>query len=145
MYASVQKLREVRPKLMDKPTTLRRGTTGYRPWSRGDITGLKERVMKIAFSRSWVVMGALIAGLTGCAGSGEKSGAYVDDSWITTKVKSEMVGDNDVSARNISVNTTNGVVTLTGTAANWQESNRATEIARNVAGVKAVRNEIRIQ
>ena len=101
--------------------------------------------MKTAFSRSWVVMGALIAGLAGCAGSGEKSGAYVDDSWITTKVKSEMIGESDVSARNISVNTTKGVVTLTGTAPNVQESNRAAEIARKVAGVKAVQNDIRIQ
>lgn len=101
--------------------------------------------MRIAFSRSWVVVGALIAGLAGCAGSGEKSGAYVDDSWITTKVKSEMVAENDVKARNISVNTTKGVVRLTGTAATVQESNRAAEIARKVAGVKAVHNDIRIQ
>jgi len=101
--------------------------------------------MKIAFSRNWVVMGALIAGLAGCAGSGEKSGVYVDDSWITTKVKSEMIAEKDVDAHNISVNTSKGVVTLTGTAANVQESNRAAEIARKVAGVKAVQNDIRIQ
>jgi len=69
----------------------------------------------------------------------------VDDSWITTKVKSEMVANNDVSARNISVNTTRGVVKLTGTAASLQESNRAAQIARGVAGVKAVENDIRVQ
>ncbi len=40
---------------------------------------------------SWVLAGALILGLAGCASSGEKTGAYVDDSWITTKVKSEMI------------------------------------------------------
>jgi osmotically-inducible protein OsmY len=84
-------------------------------------------------------------GLAGCASSGEKTGAYVDDSWITTKVKSEMVANSDVSARNISVNTTRGVVKLTGTAASMQESNRAAQIARGVAGVKAVENDIRVQ
>jgi osmotically-inducible protein OsmY len=94
---------------------------------------------------SWVLAGALILGLAGCASSGEKTGAYVDDSWITTKVKSEMVANNDVSARNISVNTTRGVVKLTGTAASLQESNRAAQIARGVAGVKAVENDIRVQ
>ena len=94
---------------------------------------------------SWVLAGALILGLAGCASSGEKTGAYVDDSWITTKVKSEMVANNDVSARNISVNTTRGVVKLTGTAASMQESNRAAQIARGVAGVKAVENDIRVQ
>ena len=94
---------------------------------------------------SWVLAGVLILGLAGCASSGEKTGAYVDDSWITTKVKSEMVANNDVSARNISVNTTKGVVKLTGTAASLQESNRAAQIARGVAGVKAVENDIRVQ
>ena len=94
---------------------------------------------------SWVLAGALILVLAGCASSGEKTGAYVDDSWITTKVKSEMVANNDVSARNITVNTTKGVVKLTGTAASLQESNRAAQIARGVAGVKAVENDIRVQ
>jgi osmotically-inducible protein OsmY len=97
------------------------------------------------FRGSWVSVGALLLGLAGCASSGEKTGAYVDDSWITTKVKSEMIATNEVSARNISVNTTKGVVTLTGTAATVQESSRAAQIARGVAGVKAVENDIRVQ
>jgi osmotically-inducible protein OsmY len=101
--------------------------------------------MKNAVSGKLVVMGVLIAGLTGCAGSGQKSGAYVDDSWITTKVKSEMIANNDVAARNISVNTNKGVVTLTGTAATAQEANKAAEIARGIEGVKAVENDIRVQ
>jgi len=97
------------------------------------------------FRGSWVSVGALLLGLAGCASTGEKSGAYVDDSWITTKVKSEMIATNEVSARNISVDTTKGVVTLTGTAATVQESTRAAQIARGVAGVKAVENNIRVQ
>jgi hyperosmotically inducible periplasmic protein len=101
--------------------------------------------MKNAFRGTWVLMGVLILGLAGCAGTGEKTGAYVDDSWITTKVQSEMIANKEVSARNISVNTTRGVVTLTGTAATAQESTKAGEIARGVAGVKAVENDIRVQ
>ena len=94
---------------------------------------------------SWVLVSVLILGLAGCASSGEKTGTYVDDSWITTKVKSNMLADKNVASRNISVHTTKGVVTLTGTAATSQESNKAAEIARSVAGVKAVENDIRIQ
>ena len=104
--------------------------------------------MNNAFRGSWLLTGVLIAGLAGCAssgGSGEKTGEYVDDSWITTKVKSEMIADHDVSAHNINVKTTKGVVTLTGTAATWQESNKAAEIAHSVKGVKAVENDIRVQ
>jgi osmotically-inducible protein OsmY len=101
--------------------------------------------MKNVLRGSWVLAGALILGLAGCAGSGEKTGTYVDDSWITTKVKSDMLAAKDVSSTHISVSTTKGVVTLTGTAATMQESNKATEIARSVSGVKGVENDIRIQ
>lgn len=109
--------------------------------------------MKNAFRGSGLIAFVLIAGLAGCAstnsgeraGTGEKTGAWVDDSWITTKVKSEMVADNDVSARNINVKTTKGVVRLTGTAATWSEANEAAEIAHGVKGVVSVENDIRIE
>jgi hyperosmotically inducible protein len=101
--------------------------------------------MKNAFRGSWVVLGALILGLAGCANTGEKSGTYMDDSWITTKVKSDMLAAKDLSSTHISVTTTKGVVTLTGTVPTAQESKKAAEIARSVSGVKAVENEIRVQ
>ena len=103
--------------------------------------------MKNVFTGRWLFTGmfVLIAGLAGCANSGEKSGTYVDDSWITSKVKSEMVADKSVKARDISVNTNKGVVTLSGTADSWDESNKAAEIARKVKGVTMVENDIRVR
>ncbi len=103
--------------------------------------------MKNAFSGTWVLAGALILGLAGCAssGTGQKTGEYVDDSWITTKVKSEMIADTQVKANNINVETSKGVVTLTGTAATWQESDKAAQIARGIKGVTGVENDIRVQ
>jgi len=103
--------------------------------------------MKNVFSATWILAGALILGLAGCAssGTGQKTGAYVDDAWITTKVKSEMVADKEVKAHKIEVDTKNGVVTLTGTVESWQEANKATDIARGVKGVTAVENDIRVQ
>ena len=103
--------------------------------------------MKNAFSGSWVLVGALILGLAGCAssGTGEKTGEYVDDAWITTKVKSELIADSDTKAGNINVETSNGKVTLTGTAKTWQESDKAAQIARGIKGVTGVENDIRIQ
>lgn len=100
--------------------------------------------MKNARSGSWVLAGALMLAVAGCAGSGEKTGAYVDDSWITTKVKSQMVADKEVKAHNINVDTSQGVVTLTGTAESWEESNKAAQIARDIKGVKSVENDIRV-
>jgi osmotically-inducible protein OsmY len=103
--------------------------------------------MKNVFGKSAIVMAALVLGLAGCASTntGEKTGEYVDDSWITTKVKSQLVTESDTKARNISVNTKDGKVTLSGTAESRDESYRAAEIARNTKGVTGVQNDIRIQ
>ena len=101
--------------------------------------------MSNLISGRWLLWGALIAVLAGCAHGGEQTGAYLDDSWITLKIKSDMVSDKNVHARDISVNTTKGVVTLSGAAGNWEEANKAAEIARRVPGVKEVENNLRIQ
>jgi hyperosmotically inducible protein len=102
-------------------------------------------MMKNAFKGSWMLMGLSMLALAGCANPGEKTGTYVDDSWITSKVKSEMIGSKDVSARNIGVNTSQGIVTLSGTAATSYESGKAADIANNVKGVRGVQNDIRVQ
>ena len=103
--------------------------------------------MKNASKGSLLFVAALMLGVAGCAstGQGERTGAYVDDSWITTKVKSELVAEDETKARNIKVNTMKGVVTLTGTAETWQESYKAADLARGVKGVTSVQNEIRVQ
>lgn len=75
----------------------------------------------------------------------QTTGEYLDDSAITAKVKSALVTDKDVSALNINVETVNGVVQLSGFAGSRREMDRATEVARNVQGVKSVENNIRIK
>jgi osmotically-inducible protein OsmY len=101
--------------------------------------------MFIDHARNWLITGVVIAFLGGCANAGEKTGAYLDDSWITSKVKSQMLADKTVKGTNITVNTTKGVVTLSGTAASPEESDKAAEIARHVEGVKEVENDIHVQ
>jgi hyperosmotically inducible protein len=101
--------------------------------------------MTNTFKGTWIILGVLTLGLAACANTGEKTGSYVDDSLITTKIKTEMTASKEVSARNITVNSTRGVVTLTGTAATAQESTKASEIARGVAGVTSVKNDIHVQ
>jgi hyperosmotically inducible protein len=75
----------------------------------------------------------------------ETTGAYIDDSVITTQVKSRMVENKDVDAAAISVETLNGTVMLSGFAKNATEKNTAEAIARKVNGVKSVKNEIAIR
>jgi osmotically-inducible protein OsmY len=75
----------------------------------------------------------------------ETTGAYIDDSVITTQVKSRMVENKDVDAAAISVETLNGTVMLSGFAKSATEKNTAEAIARKVNGVKSVKNEIAIR
>ncbi|MEO6799785.1 MAG: BON domain-containing protein [Rhodanobacter sp.] len=60
------------------------------------------------------------------------------DGWITTKVKTELGTTKGVHATGISVETNDGVVTLTGTVGSSHEKTRAERVARKVKGVKSV-------
>jgi osmotically-inducible protein OsmY len=85
--------------------------------------------------------------LPGCAVTrGQSSvGEYIDDATITTQVKARMVENKTVDAAAISVETLNGTVMLSGFAKNASERSAAESIARNVNGVKSVRNEIAVR
>jgi len=85
--------------------------------------------------------------VTGCAVQrGQESvGAYVDDTGITTLVKSRFVENKTVDASAISVETLKGTVMLSGFAKSYAEKNTAEDIARNVKGVSAVKNEITVR
>ena len=87
---------------------------------------------------------ALMGGVAGCAVTrGQSSvGEYVDDTSITTSVKAKFVGDKQVDASSISVETLNGTVQLEGFAKSEAERSAAEQIARSTKGVKEVRNGI---
>jgi hypothetical protein len=87
--------------------------------------------------------------VAGCASTETRErqavGEYIDDSVITAKVKTAIARDPDVSALEVSVETYDGVVQLSGFVSNQAQANRAVEIARGVSGVKNVRNDMRIR
>jgi hyperosmotically inducible periplasmic protein len=96
--------------------------------------------------RQWKVWNGCAVGviavlmLVGCAitSSRESTGEFLDDAAITTKVKSSFVADPLLSASAISVETTQGVVHLTGTVKSEQERHRAIQLVQGVAGVKEI-------
>ena len=91
---------------------------------------------------SMLMAAVLAVVLAGCAGAGQKTGEFVDDSTITTKVKTAFAADKTVSAINVHVDTDRGNVTLTGTARSAEEKQKASDVARSVAGVKSVSNNL---
>ena len=91
-------------------------------------------------------LGALTL-LPGCAVSRGQStvGEYVDDAAITTSVQSKFVEAKSVDASSIHVETLQGEVMLSGFAKNATEKADAERLAREVKGVKRVKNEIAIR
>lgn len=81
---------------------------------------------------------------SGCAVTRDQQtvGAYIDDSAITASVKTRMLENKDVAGTSITVETLNGTVMLSGFAKSALERSTAEQIARDVDGVKAVKNEI---
>ncbi|MEO8441472.1 MAG: BON domain-containing protein [Betaproteobacteria bacterium] len=81
----------------------------------------------------------------GRADPAHRSAHPVDDSVITTKVKAKIVGDKQTRADHVDVETVDGVVDLTGTARSKATAARHVTLARQVKGVKSVKNNIRIE
>ena len=86
----------------------------------------------------------LIAVFLGCASTPtrESTGEYIDDSTITTKVKAAIFNDPSLKVFQINVETFKGEVQLTGSVDTDQIVNKAGEVARDVGGVKSVRNDL---
>jgi hyperosmotically inducible periplasmic protein len=97
------------------------------------------------------LIGSTLAGLllvsSGCAvmRGQESTGAYIDDTAITTAVKARFVDSKQVDASSIGVETLKGTVMLTGFAKSGNEKMTAETIARKVKGVSAVMNEIAVR
>ena len=85
--------------------------------------------------------------LAACGGSPtrESTGELMDDSVITTKVKTALIADKKVSGTNVSVETFKGRVLLSGFVKNEAERTQAETTARNVAGVKEVNNKLEVR
>jgi osmotically-inducible protein OsmY len=86
----------------------------------------------------------LVASIAGCAGSktSESFGESLDNSAITTKVKSSILATAKLETLDIHVQSFKGVVQLSGFVDSEQDSNRAAEVARKVPGVKTVHNNL---
>jgi osmotically-inducible protein OsmY len=72
----------------------------------------------------------------------ETAGQYVDDSVITTKVKTAIFNEESLKTLQINVKTYQGVVQLSGFVDSSQSITKAGEVARGVANVGSVQNDL---
>jgi hyperosmotically inducible periplasmic protein len=73
---------------------------------------------------------------------GAKASLAIDDSEITTKVKTAIFAEPGLKTLQISVATIKGFVTLSGTVDSQANSDKARTVAAAVAGVKDVTNKL---
>ena len=101
---------------------------------------MKKRNIVIHF----LVLLMLIAAFASCASirTHESTGEFVDDSVITTKVKSLLAEDDFLKSFQISVETFQGTVQLTGFVDSQKAVYKADEIVRSIQGVKSIKNNL---
>ena len=101
---------------------------------------MKKRNIVIQFFLLLMVI-AVIAAWTSIR-THQSAGEYVDDSVITTKVKSLLAADDFLKSFEIGVESFKGTVQLSGFVNSQQAVNKAVEITRSVQGVKSVKNNL---
>jgi osmotically-inducible protein OsmY len=75
---------------------------------------------------------------------GKTVGETIDDATITTRVKTMLLNDPTVGGLRIDVDTTKGVVTLSGIVKSKEEEMQAIKLARSVDGVVDVKSTLQV-
>ncbi|WP_038155789.1 molecular chaperone OsmY [Trabulsiella guamensis] len=70
---------------------------------------------------------------------------YAGDAATTSEIKAKLLADDIVPSRKVKVETTDGVVQLSGTVESQAQSERAESIAKAIDGVKSVKNDLKVQ
>jgi osmotically-inducible protein OsmY len=87
-----------------------------------------------------------VMGLIGCQSmTGKTAGENVSDASISTAVQSKLTSDRVSNFTRVDVDTERGVVNLSGVVQSAEQKARASELARQVNGVKRVNNNLQVQ
>ena len=102
---------------------------------------MKTSSTLLCFTLGIALGGGLVSGCSSTS-TRESTGEYIDSSALTAKVKSALVKDEVVKARDVQVETFRGTVQLSGFVDSEAQKERATEVARSVSGVVDVKNNL---
>ena len=71
-------------------------------------------------------------------------GQGANDSWLWFKTRTALLTTSDLRESTINVDVVNDVVTLKGTVANAAQKTKAEQVAKDIDGVKSVKNELKV-
>lgn len=93
---------------------------------------------------SALLTAALLLFALGCASTStqESTGQYMDDTVITTRVKTAILNEPSLKVLQINVETYQNVVQLSGFVSSRADMEKAVEVARSVKGVRSVKNDM---
>ena len=86
-----------------------------------------------------------LAGDANPPSAAQKTGDYIEDSALTTKVKAALLAEKNLKSIPISVESTEGVVTLSGEVASSAQVDQAVDVAKHVKGVRDVHNALTLK
>jgi osmotically-inducible protein OsmY len=96
---------------------------------------------------STLIAALMLTAVVGCASTAthESTGQYIDDSVITTSVKTAILNEPSLKVTEINVETFKGAVQLSGFVRSEDNIVTAMNVARGVNGVKSVKNDMRLK
>jgi osmotically-inducible protein OsmY len=99
-----------------------------------------------SLTNALAVLGIVLLALTGCQSmTGETAGENIDDTSITTAVKTKLAADKAATLTQVGVETNLRTVHLTGVVASDALRQRAGDLASSVKGVREVKNDIQVR
>ncbi|URN99870.1 molecular chaperone OsmY [Leclercia adecarboxylata] len=78
-------------------------------------------------------------------GKEQSAKGYAGDAATTSEIKAKLLADDIVPSRHVKVETTDGVVQLSGEVESKAQSDRAESIAKAIDGVKSVKNDLKVK
>jgi hyperosmotically inducible protein len=99
----------------------------------------------VRFAVTWIIA-LIFTSLTACQSmNGQTADRKIDDGTMTAQIKSQLAADTGVSVTRLDVDTHNATVYLNGTVASPDLKMRAAQVARQVAGVERVINNLEVE
>ncbi len=113
----------------------------------GPATSSEDKTRSRRHILQTAILATVLAATVGCTSTPtqEGTGEYLDDTWITTRIKAALFNESTLKATEINVETFKGQVQLSGFVNSSRDISKAIEIARSTKGVKSVRNDMRIK
>jgi osmotically-inducible protein OsmY len=103
--------------------------------------------MKMANKAAWILAALMGSALVACTSTPKQqsTGEVIDDGVVTAKVKAALIEDPMTKAHQINVETFKGTVQLSGFVETDEARSRALQLARDVDGVKNVRDALEVR